>query len=232
MSKVRRMLTEMSEAFEAKVPPDYSLKACLEITTADSDTVQWYVSCADGRLQYGEGTIRDPDTTFSLGEETLEKLYAGTWNGLTAAGRASLSDPAPLNFSLPRGANPLDAMRRGYFLVTHFFNTSNPTTLKFGPEHTRKVHGAGACPLFYHHGLRSAYYCVTTDDILNEDGAKDPMSQAFLVIAGTGTATVGDNEIAVSPGDAVYVPPRSVHMLRTDGPDPLEIIWLAWGEGA
>lgn len=94
------------------------------------------------------------------------------------------------------------------------------------------MHGAGACPLFYHHGLRSAYYCVTTDDILNEDGARDPMSQAFLVNAGTAAATVGDREIEVSPGDAIYIPPQSVHMLRTDGPGPLEIIWLAWGEGA
>lgn len=232
MPRIQEMLTEMSHAFEAKVPPDYSLKVLLEVTSVDPGVVQWHVGCAGGEIEYGEGAISDPDTTFTLDEDTLDKLYSGTWNGLTAAGRAAVSDPAPLNFSMPAGTDPLEAMRRGYFFVTHFFSTSDPTMLRFGPGHTRKVHGAGACPLFYHQGLRSAYYCVTTDDILNEDGARDPMFQAFLVIAGTGTATVKEQDIEVAPGDAVFIPPQSVHMLRTDGPDPLEIIWLAWGEGA
>ncbi len=226
------ILTEMAHTFAEKVPANYTMAAAFEIATGEVDPFHWHIRSIDGEVEWAPGSMEDPDTTFTLSSATLLKIHDGTWNGMTAAGRAHVRDPAPLNFTLPRDVHPLEAMRRGYFFLTHFFSVDNPTRVNFGPQHTRKIHGAGATALFYHQGMRSAYYCITADDVLNEDGARDPMHQAFIVIGGEGTAIIGETETEVSMGQALYVPPDTVHMLRTGGPDPLEIIWLAWGEGA
>lgn len=237
------MLERMSAAYALKVPAGYALKVNIQVeqcagATADPNGIPdnsgalWHVVSGEDGVAYGPGLLDAADTTLSMAYDTLHKLCSGQWSGLTAAGRANFRDPAPLEFSLPPGTHPLEAMRRGYFFVTHFFSVDVPTRIRFGPGNTRKIHGAGAAALFYTTGLRSAYYCVTPDDKLNEDGARDPLHQAFIIIGGKGMATIGEQRFAVEAGEAVYIPPDTVHMLETGGPDPLELIWLAWGERA
>jgi len=236
------ILNRMSAAYAQKAPAGYALQVNIQVkpnpapaapAAASTGETEWHViSGGEGGVTYGPGLLDSAETTLSMSYDTLQKLYSGQWSGLTAAGRAHFRDPAPLEFSLPPGMHPLEAMRRGYFFVTHFFSADVPTRIRFGPGKTRKIHGAGAAALFYTTGLRSAYYCVTPDDKLNADGARDPMHQAFIIIGGKGMATIGERRFAVEGGEAVYIPPETVHMLETGGPEPLELIWLAWGERA
>lgn len=222
------MLEAMSAAYAQKVQAGCELTVNISV---DGERT-WHVTTREGRTTWGPGFLSGVDTVFTLSREALAKLFTGEWAGLTAAGRAGIRDPAPLDFTIPDGVSPLQAMRSGYFFITHFFSTETPTRIRFGPGHTRKIHGGQATPLFYHPGLRSAYYRVTPADRLNEDGARDPLHQAFIVIGGRGWATVGDRRFPVAAGEAIYIEPNSIHLLETEGPDDLEIIWLAWGDGA
>ncbi len=224
---IRKMLLDMSEAFEKKLPDDYNISVNIEV----DDTI-WHVSSKDGEFHYGEGKMEGAEWELYLDQDTLSKVYHGEWSGLTAAGRADIKEPAPINFSLPKDRSPLEAMQMGYFFMTHFFTPEYPTRIKFGHEHTRKIHGGNAAALFYHPGLRSSYYSLERDEVLNEDGAKDPMHQCFIIIGGKGTAEVDERKIEVSRGDAIYVPPNTIHKLWATDHDLLELIWLAWGEGA
>jgi hypothetical protein len=225
------MLQAMSRAYAAKVPDDYDLRINIEVA-GDSEPLHWHVVSDGGKLDYGLGEVPDADTTLKLTAATLMRLHQGQWSGLGAAGRAHIRDSAPLDFSIPAGVHPLEAMRRGYFFVTHFFSVDVPTRIPFGEGHTRKVHGGHAAPLFYDRGIRSAYYRLEHGDVLNEDGAKDPMHQGFIVIGGSGTATIGEHRFSVRAGQAIYIPAHTIHMLAPDGPAALELIWLAWGEKA
>ncbi|MFO8110505.1 MAG: cupin domain-containing protein [Thermoplasmata archaeon] len=58
------------------------------------------------------------------------------------------------------------------------------------------------------------------------------MHQSFIVIGGKGVAEIDGKDIEVSSGDAVYVPPNTVHKLHPSADEMIELIWLAWGEGA
>lgn len=230
-----QMLSEMTESYRLKTPSDYDIRVNIKVLPANGASGEpfcWYVSCESGVVSAGEGQLSDAQTTFTMAYETLHNMYTGLWSGLTAAGRAHIRDRAPLEFSLPPGVHPLQAMQKGYFFLTHFFNKENPTCIRFGPSHTRNIHGAGAAALFYYPGLRSAYYAITSSDKMNADLAKDPFSQAFIVISGKGRAKIADRTMDVSKGMALYIPPGSIHILETDGPEPLEIIWIAWGPGA
>lgn len=226
-----QMLREMAAAYAGKIPEGYDLKANIVVRDGDGET-QWHVLSEGGQLTHGPGLAGDAQTTLTMTGETLAKLYRGQWSGLGAAGRAHIRDAAPIDFTIPQGLHPLEAMRRGYYFLTHFFSVSSPTLIPFGPEHTRKIHGGHAAPLFYDAGLRSAYYRLEPGDVLNEDGAKDPMHQGFVVISGRGAATIGQRTLVVRAGQAVYIPANTIHMLRPEGGEPVELIWLAWGAKA
>ncbi len=250
------MLKQMSEHFEQKVPEDYNLCVNFEVESEGDEAFEWHLSCGGGRAVWGPGHLTDVDVTFSMDRDTLGNVYSGKWSGLTAAGRAHLSESAPLDFNtgrpnslkrivrlactvvrlfighLRRFSISREFMRSGYYFLSHFFSAETPTRVRFGAEHTRRIHGGDAAALFYHPGLRSAYYMVRPGQVLNEDGAKDPMHQCFILISGQGAVTICDKESPARPGEAIYIPPGTVHMLRPEGDEPVEIIWLAWGESA
>lgn len=230
------ILNRMAQTYSRKLPAGYHLRINIEIRELPDqqpgEVLRWHVVSHEGGLEYGLGAVDGADTELRMTYETLLKLYTGVWSGLGAASRGHIKDPAPMDFSIPAGVHPLEAMRRGYYFVTHFFTVTDPTVIPFGPQHVRGVHGAQAAPLFYATGLRSAYYLIAPQDKLNADGARDPMHQAFIVIGGDGLATIGESRFPVRRGQAVYVPPDTVHILETAGAEPLEIIWLAWGEKA
>ncbi len=48
----------------------------------------------------------------------------------------------------------------------------------------------------------------------------------FYVISGTGTATLGDQETAIEPGDVVFVPSGSVHKMAVSEEGPMELLFF------
>ncbi|MFO7791921.1 MAG: cupin domain-containing protein [Candidatus Saliniplasma sp.] len=178
-------------------------------------------------------TENQADIGLVMSKDTFEKLSSGKWNGMTAAGRANISDPAPLDFRVPEGEEMDDRkLQILYHFLIHFFSKDYPTITELGKEHSRKVHGGNAVPIAYGHGIRSAYYTIEKGDLINED-EQDPWNQVFTVLSGTGMAVIDGEEIELEKKMSVHVPPNTAHIVKKEeGSDELELLWIAYGEQA
>jgi len=45
-----------------------------------------------------------------------------------------------------------------------------------------------------------------------------------FTLAGAGAILAGEQEIALEPGVAVFIPPGLMHQIRADGPEPMELV--------
>jgi mannose-6-phosphate isomerase-like protein (cupin superfamily) len=50
--------------------------------------------------------------------------------------------------------------------------------------------------------------------------------EIVYILSGTGATVAGDQEIALKPGVAVFIPPGLTHQIRADGPEPLRLVTL------
>ena len=231
MDKAGQFLRDWAENFQQKVPVDYSLIVQFDIRPGP---VTWHVVVEHGRpVQIAGGAHPNAQVIFYTTEETLQMIYEGKMTALTAAAKARMSDSAPLDLRLGEGVELTPALKaKLFFFVQSFFNRSTPERIPLAEEHARKVHGALAIPLYYHPGFRSAWYLVKRGERLNEPGDTNPFPQAFVFISGEGYAKIGEETIPVRAGEAYYIPPGSDHVVWTESDHPLELIFLAWGEGA
>lgn len=182
-------------------------------------------------LNVNEGLSEKAFITMKMERKTWDNLINKKWNGMTAAGREKMSQPAPLDFEFKNEKISAEVMQNLYHLAMHFFNTSFPTFAKFGPTHTRKIHGGNAVALAYGHGVRSAYYMISGKDQANS-AEKDPWWQCFIIIGGNGVANIDNKEIDIEKGMAIHVPPNVIHTFKAKPDKTLEFIWIAYGEGA
>jgi len=223
-------LREMSKFYTAKKPDDLQIKVHLLIGDEDG----YLVEMGKNDIKVKEAGIENQgDIGLVMSEETFDKLSSGKWNGMTAAGRANMSDPAPLDFRVPEGQG-MDAqkLQMMYHFLIHFFSKEYPTITKLGKEHSRKVHGGNAVPIAYGHGIRSAYYSIEKGDQINED-EQDPWNQVFTVLSGTGTAVIDGEKVELEKNISVHVPPNTAHIVKKEeGSDELELLWIAYGEQA
>jgi mannose-6-phosphate isomerase-like protein (cupin superfamily) len=184
-------------------------------------------------VSVSEGRSEKAIAELVLSEETYARLLDGTWNGMTAAGRENIRQSAPLDFRfLPGHTFSGQLLQMLYHLGMHFFQQSYPSVFRFGPAHTRLVHGGHAVPLAYGHGIRFAYYTISGDERINDDDAADPFDQVISVIGGKGLAVIDGVEVALERGIAVHVPPRTTHLIKATGSERLELFWVAYGSGA
>jgi quercetin dioxygenase-like cupin family protein len=224
------VLAEMADSYERTKPNDFVGRVRVRIGEDDA----YLVVLAEETVTVHEATVDDDWTvSLDLSEETFEKLAAGKWNGLTAAGRESMSDDAPLDFRVPDDAElEGETLQLLYHFLTHFFGREHPTVTRLGRSHARTVHGGNAVPIAYGHGVRYAYYTIREGEQINEDEA-DPWDQIFTVVRGSGIALVDGERIGLEENVAVHVPPGSTHRIRCgDDADALELLWVAYGEGA
>lgn len=190
----------------------------------------------DGRIDGNTVTFQKKDDAFKdlvfkTDMATFKALASGEREAFTAAAKGDVRDGAPLEWEMKR---PLDkgTLDTLYLFLMHFFQTGPVRAVRMDPAHARMVHGAAAIPLFYKTGMRSAYYVITKDNQLNEVGDTNPFDQAFIVIRGSGKAKLGGETVTLHDHVAYHVPKDSDHVVWTESDTPLEIIWLAWGEGA
>lgn len=180
-----------------------------------------------------EGASEAARFIFLLAPEILEKLSQGEISPLTAAGRANISENAPLDFKLGEG---LSLNQETYLelieFTQRFFNATSPECIRFGIEHARIVHGGHAVAMFYGQGIRSAWYQLNPGEKLNEPGDTNPFPQAFIFLSGQGQAQIGSNKITVQQNQAYFIPPHQEHVVWNDQKEPITLIFLAWGEGA
>lgn len=55
-------------------------------------------------------------------------------------------------------------------------------------------------------------------------------AEHWIVVAGTGQATIGDEEIVIARGNHIHVPHRALHRLTNTGSEPLVVVELQYGE--
>lgn len=218
----------MAKSFQKKMAETYTCKVRFHIQDADES---YTVIAKDGEVTVQGSSDINVDASFTTTKKTLNDILTGKLTAFTAAGKAHVSDAAPLDWEIPYAYEP-EKMKDLYFFLMHFFNTSEPEKIPLGEEHARRVHGAHAIPLYYHPGFRSAWYMVKKDDQLNEAGDTNPFPQAMVIIDGKGHAKIGEKTVKVKEGEAYYVPPNTDHVVWTEEESPLILIWFAWGEGA
>ncbi len=228
---VEAMLREFATAYSEVAPTNLELAVGIEVSPPGES---WYVSVSgDSGVNLSPGTHDAPAMIIRMSQETLGRIYHGSLTAFTAGAKASDAETAPLEveFRLPAQglADPKGALL-GF--IQHFFVRSRPERIPLAEEYSRVVHGAHAIPLYYATGFRSAWYKIEDGQHLNEPGDTNPFPQAFIVVSGQGRAKIGAAEAEVRAGESYYIPPGSDHVLWPVPGESLEVIWLAWGEGA
>jgi mannose-6-phosphate isomerase-like protein (cupin superfamily) len=225
------MLREFAAVY-SEVPAE-STVVVVQLKIAEPDEA-WYVLVSPGGpAELNEGFHESPAITISMSKSTLERIHRGEITAFTAGGKGSGADTAPLEmeFHAPAG-NLADPKGTVLGFLQHFFTATRPERIMLGEDHSRVVHGAHAIPLYYAPGFRSAWYKVKEGQRLNEPGDTNPYPQAFVIISGRGHAKIGECGVEVKAGESYYVPAGADHVLWPAEGEALELIWMAWGEGA
>jgi len=208
----------------------------VQITVTGDPGGDWHlVPRPGGDVELRSGRADHPGFTCELDPETFGRLYRGEISGMTAAGKALGDEASPLEI-IAGSAVTEDASRASlgpvFHFIAHFWNRSDPEVILLGREHARSLSGASIVGLFYHPGFRSAWYSVSGKESLNGDGDSSPYPQAYVVVRGRARIRHDQRWIEVPEGRAIYIPPGTMHAIRSQGGGAVELLWLAWGEGA
>jgi len=130
----------------------------------------WWTVTIHSEGTYDIESRKPSEPTFYLvsTDKTLEDIFLGKIHFMTAAGRASMRDYAPLDFRFMDGYTPPDDFDLMDFAF-HFFVIGEPERIPLGKEYARVVHGGYAIPLMYAKGLRTGWYRVEPDMVINEE---------------------------------------------------------------
>jgi quercetin dioxygenase-like cupin family protein len=227
-------LAELAAAF-SWTPIDKGAPV-VQVTVTGDPGGDWHLTPrAGGDVELRSGPAEKPGFTCELDAETFGRLYRGEISGMTAAGKAIGDEASPLEI-LAGSMVPEDAPRTSlgpvFHFISHFWNRADPEVIHLGREHGRLLSGAQIVGLYYHPGFRSAWYSVTGKESLNGDGDSSPYPQAYVVVRGRARIRHGQRWIEVPEGTSIYVPPGTMHAIRSQDGGPVEFLWLAWGEGA
>ncbi len=228
------LISDFAASYEAKFGP--GVEAAFGLDVAGEGGGSWTVGIGPGRkVSLREGKPGTPTFVVACDLDTLRKIHAGTWNALTAAGRARSSDPAPLDIAFMDGFAPApDTMEKVFHVMFHFFNTGNPEIVRFGEGNSRLVHGGNAVVFFYQKGLRTAWYQLKKGMVVNADpkDQTNPFPTLFICTRGEGRARLGDKEHVLKEGMTVFIPAGLSHTVWNEKDEPCEGIIIMFGEGA
>jgi len=222
-----KLVNEWAKSFTMKVPVEYCDTICIHLKDDDSYR---HVIIKDGKYRVTAGVVSGARLAVTSDLKTYRMVYSGELSPMTAGGRASIRESAPLDFKLLGGMtmSGID-WNKTYFTLINFFNSDPNNKVLLGREYSRTVHGGNAVALYYTVGYRSAYYSIMPGQMLNESGEKDPHHQSFIIISGSGYAKLGNDTIRIKEKEAYYIRPGIEHKVWTADPAGLELIWNAWG---
>ena len=185
----------------------------------------------EATLGFGEGLtlepgLKAPAVTLTMDSGVFRGIMDGSRDFGAMIGRSRMSDVRPINYQLNDPGRLGDALETVKALMTVFFTPGRVKVRPLRRELAGDAHGAHPIPLVYWLGLRTAWYHVDRGETLNEEGERDPYPQCLVPLEGGGVLTLEQEELALEPGNAYYVPPGSVHKVRTEA--GLTLLWLAW----
>ena len=156
-SDVGEMLESMAQVFKTKIDEHYSMIVQFDITDKQES---WHVIVEQGRkMSVGKGAREGAGLFVSTTSDTLRLIQQGKMTAMTAGGKATGADHAPLDVRLAEDMEITPETRtRFYTFLQHFFNPTVPERILLGEEYSRVVHGGHAVVLYYHPGFRSAWY--------------------------------------------------------------------------
>lgn len=230
LPEIEEIFNSWAESYIGKIPVDFADTINLHLKDNDS---HWHIIFSDGNYVINKGKNPLARIIITAYYSTYKKIHDGELNAMTAIGRASIHDAAPLDMWLENGMTfrKID-WDYAYFTVINFFNSNPHNKLLIGREHARKIHGGHAVALYYTEGFRSAYYNIIRGELLNESGEKDPFNQSFIIIQGHGYAKIGNDTLKIKANEAYYIKPNLEHKVWTDSEEGLSLIWNAWGNEA
>lgn len=225
-----QMLSHWATSYIGKIPNDYV--DTLNFHLKDSDS-HWYIVFQNNEYFLNQGKNPNAKMVITANYDTYTKIYNGDLNGMTAIGRASISQSAPLDMWLENGMTFRKMnWNKVYFTISNFFNSHPHNKVLLGRDHSRNVHGGNVVALYYSVGFRSAYYNLEIGQTLNESGEKDPFNQSFVIISGEGFAKIGSDTLKLAANEAYYIKPNIEHKVWTDSEQGLSLVWNAWGNEA
>ena len=233
-SDVARQLGELAAHFSWA--PLEKQAPVVQLTITGDPGGEWFLTPrAGGEVELSAGRAKQPGFTCELSAATLGQLYRGELSGMTAAGKGTGDEVSPLEI-LPGSTVPENAPRSTlgpvFHFLTHFWNAGEPERIVLGREHARTLSGASLVGLYYHPGFRSAWYAVRGKESLNGEGDSSPYPQAYVILRGRARVLIGRQAVEVPAGESIYIPPGAKHAVRSQDGGEVELLWLAWGEGA
>jgi mannose-6-phosphate isomerase-like protein (cupin superfamily) len=230
------MLADFAAAWrgEQAMPMASPITVAVRVRDADPGEFHAVLGKASGAT-LAPGMPEQWDVRFELDSDWLARIHAGEISALTAMGQARADDSVPVE---PRFGEAFAArddaglvFRR---LALHFWTRDWPPRVSFGSDASRMVHGGMASVLAYDDRFRSAWYRLEPGMHINadpEDQVND-FPQLIVITDGRGQARLGGREQALEAGEAILIPPGMRHEFWAEDGQTVEMIWIAFGEGA
>lgn len=172
-------------------------------------------------------TLDDMDVLHRLDERTL--------NSGTAMAKAFSTDETPMDIANTEGFQPGEGFLNEILKVTfHFWNRGFPELIPFNDDVTRFTHGTDAVIFYYQPGFRSGWFSIKQGHHVNADpkSRTNPFPSLMVFTEGEGTALIGEKEVTVRKGEALFVPPGVSHQFLNRNEAPLQGVLLMFGEEA
>lgn len=190
----------------------------------------------DAEVTLHEGFPESSIWYFTLEDRSvLDRLDQRTLNAGTAMAKAFSTDETPMDIAETEGFEPGEGFLNEILKVTfHFWNRGSPELIPFKEEATRFTHGTDVVIFYYQPGFRSGWFSIKPGHHVNADPASrtNPFPSLMVFTRGEGTAVIGDREVTVRGGEALFVPPGISHQFLNDNEQPLQGVLLMFGEGA
>jgi mannose-6-phosphate isomerase-like protein (cupin superfamily) len=182
------------------------------------------------------GVPTDPTWYFEISSiDVLRMISSGEINAGTAAMQSFDSDQVGVETRVMDGFT-MNSGAEGetYLAISHFFTTGIPEITRFGRDESLQTHGASAVSLHVMKGFRIAYFSIAPEEAANEDPRLEfgQMPNLFIVTSGRGQALLGDQEIELEAGMSVFVPPYVRHVIRNPYSEPMEGVFVLYGDNS
>jgi mannose-6-phosphate isomerase-like protein (cupin superfamily) len=202
---------------------------------------QWTITVTGAKqndtweVTLAEGLPTIPTYVYRIEFSTLEAIFKGEINALTAQGKAFSSDYTPMSVYEINDYKPsLEEDGKLNSFSFHFWTRGFPEVIPFRPDTTRKAHGSNFTIFYYEKGLRTAWYNILPGERVRDDAKEQamPFPMMGITIKGTIEGEVDGKRITVSEGNTVFIPPNVQHKWWNDSEEPVEVILIMFGKGA